>query len=70
MITGGNDFRLTVDVATGVLLRVVKIVDGQTAEICEFLRLDLDVDLRDALFAPLDAGAGRLVDTCTRRDHP
>lgn len=67
MIFGGNDFRLSVDRDTGVLLRVVKVVDGQAAEVCEFLELDLDVDLPEALFAPLDPGAGQLIDTRTLR---
>ncbi len=31
--SSGQDFRLSVDIATGVLLRVLKIVDDQPAEI-------------------------------------
>lgn len=53
MISGGDRFRLSVDLETGVLLRVVKLVDGQPAEICEFLEIALDQPLDDALFQPL-----------------
>lgn len=53
MITGGTEFRLSVDVDTGVLLRVSKLVDGIEAEICEFLDITFNQSLNDELFAPL-----------------
>lgn len=53
MIAGGTDFRLSVDLVTGVLLRVVKFVAGETAEVCEFTHVSFDEVLDDALFAPL-----------------
>jgi hypothetical protein len=53
MVAGGVDFRLSIDLSTGVLLRVVKFVDGATAEICEFTEIALDEPLDDALFSPL-----------------
>jgi hypothetical protein len=53
MIAGGTLFRLSVDVNTGVLLRVIKVVDGVDAEICEFLDVVFDEPLDDELFAPL-----------------
>ena len=53
MITGGTLFRLGVDLQTGVLLRVVKLVDGAEAEVCEFLDITLDAPLEDHLFTPL-----------------
>ena len=34
MIAGGADFRLSVDLDTGVLLRVVKLVDSEMTEVC------------------------------------
>ena len=53
MAAGGEDFRLAVDLATGVLLGVEKLVDGELAETVEWLELDLDVPLAEELFAPL-----------------
>jgi len=53
MIAGGTDFRLSVDLDTGVLLRVVKFVAGETAEVCEFTSIAFDEELDDAMFAPL-----------------
>lgn len=54
MIACGTDFRLSVDLRTGVLLRVVKFVDGQVAELCELTEITIDEALPyDALFAPL-----------------
>jgi hypothetical protein len=55
MIAGGTDFRLSVDVDTGVLLRVVKLVNGEMAEVCEFTSITFDEMLDDATFAPLTA---------------
>jgi hypothetical protein len=43
-----------VDDVTGVLLRVVKLVDGAEAEIVEWTELALDMPLDDALFDPLE----------------
>jgi hypothetical protein len=54
MIAGGEDFLLDVDDATGVLVRVVKLVDGEQAEIMEWTHLTLDNPLDEALFAPLE----------------
>jgi hypothetical protein len=53
MISGGNDFRLAVDAATGVLVRASKFVDGQLSEITEWQQLQLDPQLPESLFAPL-----------------
>jgi hypothetical protein len=53
MIHGGTDFSLSIDMNTGVLLRVIKLVDSETAEICEFLEVTFDEPLDAALFAPL-----------------
>lgn len=53
MISGGDSFRLSVDRSAGILLRVVKLVDDQPAEICEFLEIALDQPLDDTLFQPL-----------------
>ncbi len=53
MISGGTDFRLSVDVSTGILLKVVKVVDGEVAELCEFTDITIDEPLDDSLFAPL-----------------
>jgi len=53
MIARGDDFALYVDLDIGVLLRVVKLVEGQSAEVCEFTELILDEVLPDGLFAPL-----------------
>ena len=51
MITGGTRFRLDVDL--GILLRVVKVVDGLDAEITEFTDITVDEPLPANLFAPL-----------------
>jgi len=53
MTSGGDSFRLSVDRSTGILLQVVKLVDDQPAEICEFLEIALDEPLDDRLFQPL-----------------
>lgn len=53
MIAGGTDFRLSIDLQTGILPRVIKLVDGQTAELCEFTEITIDQQLDDSLFAPL-----------------
>lgn len=53
MIAGGTDFRLSVDLETGVLLRVVKFFTGETAEVCEFTSVSFNEVLDDAMFAPL-----------------
>jgi len=53
MIAGGTQFRLGVDLDTGVLLRVVKIVAGEIAEVCEFTSIIFDEVLDDTMFAPL-----------------
>lgn len=53
MIAGGTDFRLSIDLHTGILLRVIKFVDAQTAEICEFTEITIDEQPDDSLFAPL-----------------
>ncbi len=53
MADGGDEFRLSIDIETGVLLRVVKYVDGEVAEISEFTEIAFDEPLDDALFAPL-----------------
>ena len=53
MIAGGTEFRLSIDLLTGALLKVIKYVDGEAAEICEFTTVALDEPLNDTLFAPL-----------------
>lgn len=53
MIAGGSHFQLGVDLDTGVLLRVVKIVAGEIAEVCEFTSIRFDEVLDDTMFAPL-----------------
>jgi hypothetical protein len=53
MIAGGVDFRLSIDLGTGTLVKVVKFVDGEIAEVCEFTEITLDEALSDDLFAPL-----------------
>lgn len=53
MIAGGQDFCLFVDAAAGVLLRVVKLVAGDVAELCEFTELAFDEPFADGLFQPL-----------------
>lgn len=53
MIAGGDYFLLSVDLDVGVLIRVVKVVAGQSAEISEFTELSLDCVLPESLFAPL-----------------
>ena len=47
---GGRDFVLDLDLETGVVLRVVKELDGQVAESLEWLELSLDLPLADELF--------------------
>jgi hypothetical protein len=53
MIAGGSHFRLSIDLPTGVLLKVIKLVDGEIAELCEFTKITIDEPLDDSLFAPL-----------------
>ncbi|MCZ2806898.1 hypothetical protein O2W18_17460 [Modestobacter sp. VKM Ac-2983] len=53
MITGGDEFRLAVDVGTGIIVRASKFVDGDLAEVTEWLELRLDPVLPTSLFAPL-----------------
>lgn len=53
MIEGGDEFRLSVDLGTGVLLRVVKLVDGAVAERWEFAEITFDEPIDEQLFAPL-----------------
>ncbi len=53
MISGGTRFTLSVDADLGILLRVVKVVDGADAEVTEFTTLTVDGVLPDTLFAPL-----------------
>jgi hypothetical protein len=57
MVVGGDEFLLDVDLATGLLMRVTKLVDGTPAEVHEWLELELDVPLADSLFAPLTSTA-------------
>lgn len=52
MISGGDRFRLSVDQQTGILLRVVKLVDEKPAEIHEFVELALDEPIDDSTFLP------------------
>lgn len=53
MIAGGTEFRLSIDLHTGILLRVIKLVDNELAELCEFTEITLNAPLDAALFAPL-----------------
>jgi hypothetical protein len=53
MIAGGTEFRLSIDLGTGVLLHVVKLVAGEAAQVCEFTSISFDEVLDDAMFAPL-----------------
>ena len=53
MIAGGTDFRLSIDLETGILLRVIKFVDNELAELCEFTEITINEPLDDALFAPV-----------------
>jgi len=53
MICGGDSFRLSVDQELGILMRVTKLVDGQQAEICEFLEIAVDETLDERLFDSL-----------------
>lgn len=54
MIAGGDDdYVLAIDVASGLMLRATKFVDGDPAETHEWVELTLDASLPDALFAPL-----------------
>ncbi len=52
MIAGLADFRLWVDLRTGILLKVTKLVDGEVAELGEFTEITLDEPLDDSLFTP------------------
>lgn len=53
LIAGGTLFRLSVDLQTGGLLRVAKLVDDAEAGICEFLHITFDAPLDGQLFEPL-----------------
>jgi hypothetical protein len=53
MITGGDEFRLSVDAETGVIVRASKFVDGELAEVTEWQELRLDPGLPASLFAPV-----------------
>ncbi|MCZ2815470.1 hypothetical protein [Modestobacter sp. VKM Ac-2984] len=53
MITGGDEFRLAVDVGTGIIVRASKFVDGELAEVTEWRELRLDPALPTSLFDPL-----------------
>lgn len=52
MISGGRDFRLHLDQETSTLLRVTKLVDGEVAEVVEFLDLAFDEPIAEDLFRP------------------
>ena len=53
MISGGSDYVFSVDDDRGVLLRVLKMVNGEVAEINEFRSIEFDAVLSADLFAPL-----------------
>lgn len=52
MISGGQDFRLHLDQQTSTLLRVTKLVDGEAAEVAEFLDIAFDEPVVEDLFRP------------------
>lgn len=52
MISGGDCFMLSVDQQTGILLRVVKLVDDQPAEVLEFLEMVIDEPIDESTFLP------------------
>lgn len=52
MISGGRDFRLSVDRQTSTLMRVTKLVGGEPAEIVEFLDIAFDEPVSQGLFGP------------------
>ena len=52
MISGGERFILSVDQQTGILLRVVKLVDEKPAEIHEFVEIVLDEPIDESIFLP------------------
>ena len=54
MIAGGDDdYVLAIDMASDLILRATKFVDGIPAETHEWVELSLDAALPDALFVPL-----------------
>lgn len=53
MVSGGREYRLCLDRQTSTLMRVTKIVDGEPAEIAEFLDITFDEPLDEGLFQPL-----------------
>lgn len=50
MIAGGTQFEVCVDADRGVLLRVLKLVDGEAAELREFREATFDGPVDDAMF--------------------
>ncbi|MBY3553646.1 hypothetical protein HGI15_09565 [Modestobacter lapidis] len=42
MITGGDEFRLAIDLGTGIIVRASKCVGGELAEVTEWRELRLD----------------------------
>lgn len=53
MVSGGREFRLHLDQRTSTLMRATKLVDGEQAEIVEFLDIAFDEPLDQRLFQPL-----------------
>jgi len=53
MISGGRDFQLCLDRQTSTLMRVTKFIDGDPAEVAEFLEIAFDKPLEQGLFRPL-----------------
>jgi hypothetical protein len=53
MVSGGRDFRLHVDQKTSTLMRATKLVDGEQAEVVEFLDIAFDRPLERSLFQAL-----------------
>jgi len=53
MISGGRYFLLFLDRQTSTLMRVTKFVDGEPAEVAEFLEIAFDKPLEPGLFRPL-----------------
>lgn len=59
MIAGSTDFRLSIDDERGVLLRVIKLVNGADVEINEFSAIEFDRILAPELFDSSDFGGAR-----------
>ena len=53
MIFGGDAFRLSIDAARGTVLRAVKFVNHEPAEICEFIEIAFDEVLAADSFTEL-----------------